>query len=275
MVDRLESLLTHFSVNARTFNAGALCGINDLAGRGERGQLHVIREGDVEVKHGAKTVVHVARPSLLFYPRPMAHRFVTDPVRGADFVCAHVYFVGGAANPIASALPAFTCLGLDELDGAEGLLALLFEEAFQQNCGRQAMLDHLFEAVLIKILRQLMVEGRTDSGMLAGLAHPQLRNALVAIHDEPATDWSLDTLAERSLMSRSVFARTFRELVGCTPGAYLRRWRVGLVQQSLQQGQPLKRILHEVGYGSEAALSRAFKAETGQSPREWRATSVP
>jgi AraC family transcriptional regulator, alkane utilization regulator len=25
-----------------------------------------------------------------------------------------------------------------------------------------------------------------------------------------------------------------------------------------------------VGYGGEAALSRAFRAHTGQSPREWR-----
>jgi len=29
-------------------------------------------------------------------------------------------------------------------------------------------------------------------------------------------------------------------------------------------------IATEVGYGSEAALSRAFKAQAGQSPREWK-----
>jgi AraC-like DNA-binding protein len=45
---------------------------------------------------------------------------------------------------------------------------------------------------------------------------------------------------------------------------------VGLAQQALRQGRPLKRIADDVGYGSEAALSRAFKAHTGQSPREWR-----
>ena len=39
---------------------------------------------------------------------------------------------------------------------------------------------------------------------------------------------------------------------------------------SLRQGQALKHIAAEVGYGSEAALSRAFAAQTGQSPREWR-----
>lgn len=58
--------------------------------------------------------------------------------------------------------------------------------------------------------------------------------------------------------------------MGTTPGQYLQGWRVGLAQQALRQGRPLKRIADDVGYGSEAALSRAFKAHTGQSPREWR-----
>jgi len=51
---------------------------------------------------------------------------------------------------------------------------------------------------------------------------------------------------------------------------YLQRWRVGLAQQALRQGRPLKLIAQEVGYGSEAALSRAFKAQSGLSPREWK-----
>ncbi|WP_258057606.1 helix-turn-helix domain-containing protein, partial [Xylella fastidiosa] len=72
-------------------------------------------------------------------------------------------------------------------------------------------------------------------------------------------------------MSRSVFAGTFRRVVGCTPGVYLQGWRVKLAQLALRQGrQLLKTIAVEVGYGSEAALSRAFKAQCGMTPREWR-----
>jgi AraC family transcriptional regulator, alkane utilization regulator len=58
--------------------------------------------------------------------------------------------------------------------------------------------------------------------------------------------------------------------VGLTPGAYLQRWRIGLAQKRLRQGQSLKTIAAEVGYGTEAALSRAFRAQTGSSPRDWR-----
>jgi AraC-like DNA-binding protein len=71
-------------------------------------------------------------------------------------------------------------------------------------------------------------------------------------------------------MSRSVFANAFRDTVGCTPGAYLQRWRIGLAEQALRRGRTLALIADEVGYGGEAALSRAFKAQTGLSPRRWR-----
>jgi len=270
MTDRLQALLSHFSVNARTFQAGALCGINALDGDGPFGQLHLIRSGDVEVRHAKGKPLRINEPSLLLYPRPMAHRFITDEVRGADFVCANLSFEGGAANPIAAALPPIVCLSLRQLHGSEAVLELLFTEAGAHNCGRQALLDRLFEVVLIQVLRQLMESGQTRVGMLAGLAHPQLRKAIVAIHEQPEREWSLEELGRTSGMSRSSFANSFRDAVGVTPGTYLQRWRVGLAQKALLDGKSLKTIALEVGYGSEAALSRAFKTLSGKSPREWR-----
>ena len=269
MVDRLHALMAHFPVRAQVFNAGPLCGINTLDGDGRHGQLHLVRRGPVEVRYG-KTSLHIRRPSLLLFPRPLGHRFVTDPVRGADMVCAHLDFEGGPHNPVAVALPEAACVPLDDIGGAEPVLALLFEEAFGQRCGRMAVVERLFEVVMIQLLRQLMESGETKGGMLAGLSHPRLRNALVAMHEAPARPWTLDGLAAVAGMSRSVFAATFRATLGTTPGHYLQGWRVQLAQKALQRGRPLKAVATETGYGSEAALSRAFKAHTGQSPRAWK-----
>ncbi|WP_202839885.1 AraC family transcriptional regulator [Luteimonas saliphila] len=269
MADRLAALMIHFPVSAQVFNTGPLCGINTVESDGEHGQLHLVREGAVEVVHGRESL-RVERPSLLLYPRPLTHRFVTDPERGADMVCAHLAFEGGSANPIAAALPPVVCLPLDEVGGAAPVLALLFEEAFEHRCGRVALVERLFEVVMIQILRQLMESGEVQGGLLSGLSHPRLRNALVAMHEAPAKDWSLDELAQVAGMSRSVFAASFRESVGTTPGQYLQGWRIGLAQQALRRGRPLKIVAPQIGYGSEAALSRAFKAQTGRSPREWR-----
>jgi transcriptional regulator GlxA family with amidase domain len=150
------------------------------------------------------------------------------------------------------------------------VLAQLFAEAEASHCGRQLMLDRLFEVLLIWVLRELMAQGRVESGMLAGLSHPRLRSVLVAMHDAPQREWPLEDLAAAAGMSRTVFANAFRDVVGCTPGVYLQRWRIGLAQKGLREGRALKHIAADVGYGGEAALSRAFRAHTGQSPREWR-----
>ncbi len=269
MADRLAALLTHFAVTAKVFHTGVLCGIHDLADEQAVGYLHLIRRGRLVVSHGQGAAVQVSEPSLLLYPLPMAHRFISDDDQGIDTACARLHFDGGAANPIVAALPAFSCLPLAELEGAEGILDLLFNEAARQHCGRQTVLDRLFEVLLIQVLRHLMEHGQTQAGMLAGMAHPRLRHALVAMHEQAASDWSLEALAVQAGMSRSVFAHTFREVVGCTPGIYLQRWRMALAQKLLLQGSPLKLIAGDTGYGSEAALSRAFKAQTGLSPRLW------
>ncbi|MDH5821690.1 AraC family transcriptional regulator [Luteimonas sp. RD2P54] len=271
MADRLAALMAHFPVSAQVFNAGPLCGINTLDSDPRHGQLHLVRSGAVEVHYGAERL-HLDRPSLLLFPRPLTHRFVTDPERGADMVCANLSFEGGADNPIASALPPLVCLPLDGVPGTGPVLALLFEEAFEQRCGRIALIERLFEVVMIQVLRQLMESGEVRSGLLSGLSHSRLRNALVAMHEAPARQWTLEALAGVAGMSRSVFAATFRDTVGVTPGHYLQGWRVRLAQRALRRGRALKAIAAEVGYGSEAALSRAFKAQSGQAPREWRRT---
>lgn len=269
MVDRLASLLSHFSVNAKTFNSGPLCGTNIISGSEPHGQLHLLRKGKAVVWHGHTKAHSLDEPTLLFYPRPMAHKFVTDSEIGADFVCAHIAFEGGAGNPIANALPNCVCIPLSLLPDSLSILTLLFAEAEAQNCGRQALLDRLFEVILIQLLRHLMVEGRTQVGLLSGLAHTQLRRAIVAMHQNPEKPWSVESLAELTGMSRSVFSNQFRESVGETPASYLQHWRIGLVQKWLKAGQSLKLIAEEVGYGSESALSRAFKSQCGMSPIEW------
>lgn len=151
--------------------------------------------------------------------------------------CASLRFEGGEQNPIAASLPNVVCLPLDSIAGAVQVLDLLFEEVFTQRCGRVALVNRLFEVVMIQILRQLMENNDVKGGMLA----------------------------ERAGMSRSVFASTFRDVVGDTSGQYLQGWRIRMAQQALKRGRPIKIITGEVGYGSEVALSRALKAYTGMS----------
>lgn len=267
-IDRLQGLLQHLSVQARMFHNGPLCGVTDFPDNGQ-GQLHLMRSGPVEVMHAGSRLT-VTEPTVLFYPRPLAHRFVADTRAGADMTCANISFGPGAHSPIALALPGFVQLPLAELRGARPLLELLFEEAFARRCGHQVVVDRLFEAVMVLVLRHLLDTRQVGNGALAGLGHPQLSGALAALHDAPAKPWTLDTLAAHAAMSRSRFSQVFSEVVGQSPGSYMADFRMLLAQDALRRGEPLERIAEQVGYGSAASLSRAFTATCGMSPRQWR-----
>ena len=269
-VDRLATLFQHFSFSARTFHTGPMCGINDFAPQQGLGQLHLVQRGPLRIEHPQQDPIDIARPTLLFYPRPMHHRFIADAREGASMACANLQFGDGSDNPLAQSLPAFVAMPLDELEDLQPVLELMFREAFGEHCGRQVVVDRLFEVVLVHIIRRLMQAGTVQEGLLAGMAHPQLARSLVALHAEPSLPWSVETLAREAGMSRSVYAASFRRVVGTTPAEYLAAWRLSLTQQQLRQGKPLKQISDTVGYGSVAALSRAFKARWGMSPREWK-----
>ena len=173
MVDRLATLMEHFSVTAQVFHAGALCGTNTLEADGVSGQMHLVRRGTVKVVHHDGSL-SITQPSLLLYARPMTHRFMTDPEQGADMACASLRFEGGEQNPIAASLPNVVCLPLDSIAGVAQVLDLLFEEAFTQRCGRVALVNRLFEVVMIQILRQLMENNDVKGGDAGGPLTPTL-----------------------------------------------------------------------------------------------------
>lgn len=279
-VDRLSGILDRFRVRAQLHHAGALCGLSHFDAGTGHGYLHVLRRGALEVSHpGARDVperMRFAEPTLLLYARPFTHRFHNPPADGPDFTCARLVFDGGADNPLARALPPLIALPLTRVPGLHSALDLLFAETERVRCGQRLLADRLFEVVVLQLLRWLLdhpQEAGVRPGLVAGLSDPRLARALVAMHDSPGEPWTLARMASAAGMSRTAFANAFREAVGQTPADYLSGWRIALAQSRLREGRPLKILADELGYANASALSRAFTARVGHSPRDWLAMS--
>lgn len=273
-IDRLTSLFDRFRVSAQMFHAGPLCGRSHFSAGPGLGFVHVLREGSLKVQHrksagGPPQRLTITQPSLLFYPRPQDHDFIYPPEEGSQLVCATLRFEGGAMHPLARGLPPLVVVPLAEAPSLASTLELLFAEADNARCGRPLLANRLFEVLLIQLLRWLLDRDNLPEGLLAGLADPQIAKALVAMHEQPAHPWDLPSLADRAGMSRSAFAAAFKRVVGDTPAEHLAQWRLALAQQRLARGEAVKRVALDVGYGSASALSRAFSARVGNSPRAW------
>ncbi|MEZ5566066.1 MAG: AraC family transcriptional regulator [Gammaproteobacteria bacterium] len=277
-IDRLSGLLERFRVRTQLFHAGPMCGLTEFNARAGRAFLHVLRRGELEVTHRAKSGaprrLRLREPSLLFYPRPVTHQFHNPPKDGSDFSCATLHFDGGDRNPLVRALPVLIVLPLVRVDGLGQTLNLLFAETERVRCGQRLLADRLFEVVLIQLLRWIIdnhQESGVQPGLITGLSEPRLARVLVAIHEAPGEAWTLQSMADCAGMSRSAFAAAFRSTVGQPPADYLADWRLTLAQSMLRDGQAIKTIANELGYANASALSRLFSRRIGMSPRHWLA----
>lgn len=147
----------------------------------------------------------------------------------------------------------------------------MMEELREARPGSSLVAQQLAHMMLVQALRLYLSErSHNDVGWFAALADPQLSEVLRMIHADPAFPWTVQELAARAGMSRSIFAERFHKRVGETPIAYLTRWRMMLAGEKLCHGRDtLAQIAESLGYESEHAFSTAFKRVMGISPRRY------
>lgn len=265
--DRLSALIQRFRIEAKVLPVGATSTFEKQASL-PAPNLFIVEQEWLPRLHDHPPGGDGKSPVLLFFPRGAPPEFrIYDGRNYTEHVCASVD-TGGDANPIALALPDVVMVPLNEAEPLQAVADILLEEALAPRCGGQAVIDRLCEIVVIRLLRHLIEEGKTKAGLVAGLAHPNLCLAIVAIHDNPERNWRLEDLADIAAMSRTHFANTFRRVVGITPGEYLSSWRLTLARMEIAKGHSLKAVVGKVGFSSSAALSRAFKRRFGVSPSQ-------
>ncbi|MEM7276454.1 MAG: AraC family transcriptional regulator, partial [Actinomycetota bacterium] len=187
-------------------------------------------------------------------------------------VCGLVQLGHPAARPLLAALPEVihverTTVGAG-WDWLPPMLGLMAEETRRAKPGGETVVTRLCDVVVIQGLRHWIdTDPAARTGWLGALRDPEVGRAMALIHTEPAQPWTVEGLARAAGLSRSAFAVRFAELVGRTPKQYLTSWRMRLAEDLLATtSDGVLSIATELGYGSEAAFSRAFKRETGRPP---------
>ena len=191
---------------------------------------------------------------------------------GCCIVGGHFLLGGGHADILLGLLPPIVHIR-KESDKATMRWSLerMMQELRDPQPGGVLVAQQLAYMLLIQALRLHLEEGlRGGVGWLFALADKQMNAAITSIHDDPAHHWTLQKLAERAGMSRSIFALKFKETVGKSPMEYLTRWRMLLAADRLaNSSDPVSVIALSLGYESESAFSTAFKRVMGCSPRQY------
>ncbi|HEU0123645.1 MAG TPA: helix-turn-helix transcriptional regulator [Bryobacteraceae bacterium] len=91
------------------------------------------------------------------------------------------------------------------------------------------------------------------------------------LEQEPGMPWDLQTLAQSARLSPYHFLRVFQAVTGTTPHQYTLRTRLRNAALRLQSGfAKILDIALDAGFQDASHFHHAFRAEFGQSPRQFR-----
>ncbi len=244
------------------------------------GQAVIFPRNDQHRLHGQMPAREISALEVAQIPKPGDLMTIDHGGGGAAtrIICG---FLGGpalAGDPLLTALPPLLVYdGPRARSGAmvRELLGDAADEVAADCQGSGAMLARLSELLFIEAVRNHVETLPPDAqGWLAALGDPRLARALARLHAEPERPWTAAELGREAGLSCSTLAQLFGRVLGSTPAGYLSDLRMRLAARALAGSDaPILTIADEVGFGSEAAFSRAFKRCYGLPPSEWRRES--
>jgi AraC-like DNA-binding protein len=242
--------------------------------------------GDVVVfPHGDH---HVLSGTPQFGPLSIAPEDLTKlllrgkitPIRGGgdgaatEMVCGFFACNRRLAAPILAGLPRMLRVSLCDDPGARWLRSSVHfsvAETARPHAAAETVAK-LSELVFLETIRRYIKDlPDSETGWLAGLRNPHAAKALALLHGRPEHPWTVEELARKVGLSRTVLAERFMHYLGQPPIQYLTKWRLWLAADRLRDGTTsIGRVADHVGYASEASFTRAFKREFGLPPATWR-----
>lgn len=293
---RIESSVLCRSVMAPPWGFG-------VAGR-DAGSFHLVLEGegwlDVE---GTDDTVRLQAGDLVVLPRGDAHwvrdapaseappltsilaehtvidgelHFGGDRGRKTEIVCGVFRNAAGSVEMPGRLLP--PVIHLRSRDAASWripVFSALRDEARAPTLGGSAVVNRLLESLLADALRHAVTTLSDSRADRRAFTDPRIGPVLARLRQRPDANWSVASMARLAAMSRSAFIDRFRTAVGQPPMRYVSSLRLGRARDLLRTTDvTIADAARQVGYGSEAAFSRAYRARFGKSPSRDRSASA-
>lgn len=286
-MDAFVDLIRRTRLTARVYHNALICGdwqLNEY----HPGTccFHMVTSGQCRMRLGTEeTLLH--RGDMVFFPREIAHKMLPVVVLhgpqqhlayddenakdGTGILCGAIYFDHPSASQLLDALPVFCVIPASTNQSwSKPLYDLIIAECYSPSLASSVILDRLSELIFMQCLQYLIQQSPLEHSLLSIYTHPQLTRVITAIHDEPQFAWTLESLAQKANMSRTQFAKVFRDTSGWTPMQYITWWRMQIAVDLLRNGDSFGKICDAIGYQSEAAFQRSFKQVMGMSPGKYR-----
>lgn len=263
-----------------------------------RAAFHVLLDGSCDlVVQGGESPIRVSAGDVIILPRGPEHLLRSDPSAPiewlddilartplttgqlgyggsgarADLICGIFSIEHQEAVPLLAGLP--TVAHVRAADGPHHwlgpLLELIRAEVGSFEPGAESVAARIGDVLLLQVVRHVLQRGQP-----VDVFDVKTSAALRLLNEGPELPWTVEALAQAVFTSPSGLSDRFRRATGMPPMRYLTRLRTAAAARMLHTSEAtLADVAAQVGYGSEAALSKAFTREIGVSPRAYRRSS--
>jgi AraC family transcriptional activator of mtrCDE len=261
--------------------------------------FHIVTRGESVVDGPSHSTIRLKKGDILLLPHGNAHLLrariragqastpIASEFRNAilrkttlgvevatEMICGQLHFEEASENLLIAALPEVIVLHAGEqslMDRFRTLMVCIRDELDRNDAGALAIATDLASAMFIMMLRQHLTTYPPVEGLLALLGQRATAKAVIAMLRNPSREWTLDELAAQAAVSRATLIRAFERISGVAPLTFLTELRLALARRRLAMTRDtIGQIAADVGYQSEAALSRAFHRRFGVRPGKFR-----
>lgn len=262
--------------------------------------LHYVSEGEGGVRDDAGNLSKLPRGSLAVVPPHLLHSLqcgappygeaVAGGVRahehglpahragpaedeGLVVVCGKVEVTYAGGPGLFDQLDEILVLDFSEDEAMRSAFASMAEEVLSGRPGSIVMTTALMRQCLVRVFRELGLQDTGQVPWLRALDDPSMTPVLEVMLAHPEQPHTVASLAEKAYLSRSAFARRFRNSFGQPPLEYLRGIRLRRAATLLKESPPLPiaTVARRSGFSSRSQFSRAFRGYFGVPPTGFRA----
>jgi AraC-like DNA-binding protein len=237
--------------------------------------FHIVTLGSCRMYVPGNDPMELQCGDLVIFPREIKHRIgpvealsgeqqhlsylQAESLAGTGLLCGEVRFQHKGCRFLLDALPAFFIIrNSNDNPWLKAVLSMIVHENSATQPASKIIINRLSELLFTYALRQYLEDNPDKSGMLFVYSDAHLVKAIRCIHASPQSNWTLERLAKEAGLSRTVFAETFKNVSGWTPGQYLIWWRMQIAWNLLRNGSSVSQVAEHVGYQSDSSFSRAF-----------------
>lgn len=147
------------------------------------------------------------------------------------------------------------------------LLSWLDQESSSQRYGAELLREGLLTQLLVRVNRLVLQQKACpEEDPRASRIAEQVAGYISTHYGEAL---SLDSLSQRFFVSPSHLSHTFQRQMGTSLYRYIQKKRLMISRQLMTQGHKPSEVYLQCGFGDYAGFYRAFKAEYGESPRDF------